>query len=266
MIYIGIFKWYDINKGFGVISTLEKDKTEVFFHHSDWRSATSLTEVNKPIVFEIIKRKNKEGYKAINCKNFDSSIEAWKVLFKYKDSNLTIKTDNDSINLMQKCIKMINTTQHAMNFISIFNQWHEKDPILICEDLYDYLIGGLQVTVPKFQTFIKNQICKFSFAEKKDLFIKNQAGLYIFSEEECIQLIESIDKNHYYIILKSNPDLYLKIISKKITIIVKNFSFKYDKTHNYTNFSKEKTEYKILEELYADYARQKIKKRNFKIQ
>lgn len=254
MSYIGYFKWYDDSKGFGVISTLipqKKGTAEVFFHHSCWCDAKTFTE-DKPILFEAQKRTNKNGFEATNCRYFDSSTESWQILFNNKEYNLYVPTKHYKINLMQECISMISTAEDTHNFILIFNEWHKNHPISTFNDIYDYIEGGAKVQEANFQNFIKNKIGdRLSFDDKESFFKNHQIGIYVFNEDECMQLLEIIDKNRYSTIKNSNTDLYLKIIKEKILALSHAFSFSVSDRYSY--YRDDNTEYKRLSELLSDY-------------
>lgn len=89
-LYIGLLKWYADDKGFGVISALVPESTntaDVFLHHSNWRGKRRLYGLSIPIVFEVKKRTGRNGYEAINCKEFQCSIEDWQLIFRHKAHN-----------------------------------------------------------------------------------------------------------------------------------------------------------------------------------
>ena len=59
---IGLFEWFDANKGFGMIKTSANN--EVFFHNSNWRDVTYFKPDNEiPVVFEsaYVRNKNSAG-------------------------------------------------------------------------------------------------------------------------------------------------------------------------------------------------------------
>lgn len=253
MKYLGILKWYDSDKGFGVLSTLLPQKTstaEVFFHNSCWVGNSIEVE---PFSYDLKKRKNKGGYEASNCSLFDCSVDLWRVLFDNIDHNLYVNTKNGEKNLLKECVKMIHTPKDANNFIEVCKQWLDKKLFFKFSDISDILLGGRQVKVPEFQMYIKSIVESFSYVERKELFKNKEIGLYAFSDEECMRIIDLIDKNEYDTIIKSNSDLYLKIVRNKLLSTANNFSFEYESERNIYNYSKRKSEYDILEDLYADY-------------
>lgn len=253
MTYLGLLKWYDKSKGFGVLSTLLPKKAstaEVFFHHSCW---TGRSVDIKPFAFEVRRRKNKGGYEADHCSLFDCSIELWQLLFDNIGYNLYVNSENGKKNLLQECVKMIQTSQDAANFIEVCKQWLAGHPISKPSDFSDILIGGKHVKVHKFQAFLNSIIESFSFEEKIELFKNKQVGLYAFSDEECMQIIDILGKDDYDTIIESNPCLYLKILREKLLHFVNKFSFKFESERNVYSYSKTKTEYETIEELYTDY-------------
>ena len=84
MNYIGLFKWYDQSKGFGVLSTIVPQKTnpaDVFFHHSNMKGSVPIKDV--PILFDL-RRREKGGFEAINCYSFQGVEDQWNLLFANK--------------------------------------------------------------------------------------------------------------------------------------------------------------------------------------
>ncbi len=93
-VYLGMIKWYDNNKGFGVISTMSPQNVrtaEVFFHSSSWKGHASIS-TSKPLAFKIRKRQSKGGYETSWCDVFDGSPNQWRMLFDNIEYNLHVNT------------------------------------------------------------------------------------------------------------------------------------------------------------------------------
>lgn len=255
MKYIGLFKWYDFEKEFGVISTLLPRKirtAEVFIHHSKLNGVNPSND--GPIIFEVSKRtKGTSGYEAINCVQFSGTQEQWLLLFDNIEFNVWVNTKNGSKDVFIEAIKRIYGSKCANCFIEEYYNWYNESPELR-KNRNLYFIEALGLSkIKEIQEFVRDLITRISFVEKKDLFIKGSLGLYALSEHECIDLSIYMSKSQYDSLLDSNTDLYLRIIEKKIQNHISSFKFDYKNSYSVISSIKNKNEYETLNELYEDY-------------
>lgn len=254
---LGLFKWYDTQKGFGVISTLlpkVKETQEIFFHHSCWSGKIPTKIIGVPVSFMVRKREFKGGYEAWSCSIFDSSVELWQYLFDNKEYNLVVNTNNGNFNMLELCVSMINTPQDANNFIQVFNQWQSEHPINSCYDILECLNGGKDVKVQGFYYYIQDVTSSIPFEERKELFEKRQIGLNCFSDSETLHIIDLIDKSQYVIIKDVRTDLYVKIVRERILKAVAVIDFSNYSTVKQDSFAT------LLEEFYSLSSAEAIQK------
>ena len=76
----GLIKWFDFEKGYGVIASPNIKEKEAFLHISNWKDKTPLNKLNEiPLIFSTAIQKNKLS--AVNCIYFDFyNMEHWKNL------------------------------------------------------------------------------------------------------------------------------------------------------------------------------------------
>lgn len=98
---IGLIKWFDSTKGFGVIVSASENNQEVFIHISNWRDESNISSVNdKPIVFSTAIQRNKLS--AIKARYFNASLdEDWGELFNLDHESNLIKIDYRTYNLLE---------------------------------------------------------------------------------------------------------------------------------------------------------------------
>ena len=159
MKYIGLIKWYDIDKGFGVISTLvpnKKDTIDVFLHHSCINGIFKKSYTTLPLVFET-KKRNK-GLGAVNCDVFDCSSEQWKLIFSQLEYNVQVDTPNGTKNVMQACISITQKTEDINCFIAEFEKWTSTHPISSINDLIPFGINNKNIYIKEFNDAIFNYL------------------------------------------------------------------------------------------------------------
>ena len=76
---IGLIKWFDADKGFGVI--INSAKEEFFLHEKHLNNITHHLEIGTAIIFDSRRSKTKNRNEAINCR-FVTSIDDLKLVFK----------------------------------------------------------------------------------------------------------------------------------------------------------------------------------------
>ena len=157
--YIGIIKWFDKEKGYGVIATnhnlsalLEhnvnstSNPTEVFLHIKNWNDFVSIDLTLKvSVVFELDIEKNKVTAK--KCKYFSHTSENWSCLSAYLGINeLVTITDRHSS-------QTINLAQYSLNSTS---------PSVIEDNLVENITTNFRALSPsdyesKIHTILKYQ-------------------------------------------------------------------------------------------------------------
>jgi len=101
---IGVVRWYNEDKGYGIISTCNKNE-EIFFHHENWEDKKPIQFIKETtlLVFQIASDRNKIVAK--NCKYFKFTVEFSNIFY-----SLTYKYNNSLYIMTQlnKKIKIIN--------------------------------------------------------------------------------------------------------------------------------------------------------------
>lgn len=249
MRYIGLFKWYDQEKGFGVISTLFPQITateDVFCHCSNIEKGTKVA-LGIPVTFEV-KQRAKGGYAAKECRSFIGSLDEWKFLFNNKGINLVVKTDTEELDVLTIAIGQISTTQAAQNFINAYQNWSKKQDVI---DKVYFINATKESMVEEIQEFVKDLVKDLTINDKWKYFKHCNLGLNYFTDDECLQLADNVTKAQYISIAKLRPNIYTEIVEQKIKRKLVDFSFDFkvqDSWHQTV-----KSEYDVLSELYKDY-------------
>ncbi len=229
-LYIGLIKWYDEDKGFGVISTLMPESIhnmEVFFHHSNWCGKRKFCSTSNPIVFQIRKRKRRDGYEALKCDNFKCSIEHWQLIYKHKLYNTKAYiSDYSKADVLEKCITMISDEETAQNFVVTAKEWHLEHPIFEISDLECYLSASKSVNNSIFIDFLREYVLsQLSLEQRIERFKKHNLSLAFFTTDECLSLIDSITVDECKSILAIEPEKTLFILTNKVDRAIANFNF-----------------------------------------
>lgn len=229
-LFIGLLKWFDDDKGFGVISTLvsESEKTvEVFFHHSNWRGKGRFYGNGNPLVFNIRKRNSKNGYEAVKCKEFQCSSEQWQLIFSHRLHNTkAYVSDYSKADIFEKCIAMITTDEDARNFVAEAKNWETLHPTTDLSNIEQYLVGGKSVSNPIFINFLKGYVTSLlDMEQRRDRFKKHSLSLAFFSTEECMSFLDDINVSDCLYISTNEPTKALKLISAKLQKLISEFSF-----------------------------------------
>ena len=130
---LGIIKWFNDEKGFGIITTPEKN--DYFFHKSNFKSIFPSPKTGDVLVFE--KKKEKGKKVAFNCKTAKDYEDLKNVLeYLFKDDNVIIEvkvigrgyrgkihytTQNRNISLLKQAVFQIlkdKMIDDRLNFIS----------------------------------------------------------------------------------------------------------------------------------------------------
>lgn len=121
---IGIIKWFDFEKGFGVVSTTENgfeilqshnvahipSGNEVFLHIKNWTDKSTL-DISRlvPVVFDIAFERHKITAK--DCKYFSNSRENWSCLFSLLGNTELIRLKEKysikEYNIIEYCLKSL---------------------------------------------------------------------------------------------------------------------------------------------------------------
>ncbi|MFZ2891132.1 hypothetical protein, partial [Sulfuricurvum sp.] len=157
---IGIFQWYSVEKGYGVISTIDstiniqnkQDKSiviqkynEVFIHINNWIDKSIINIVNNPspLVFDVSFELGKVTAK--QCRYFDYSNEDFELLFilmvQYNGKLIfTPKNNYKSINLIDTILKYDPTYSECFDHIleNKISQASNVDFINFIDMLYQY--------------------------------------------------------------------------------------------------------------------------------
>ncbi len=80
---IGLVKWFDNDKGFGVVVNPEN---EFFLHTNNFSSITLPILVGISLLFESKFNKKKDRYEAVNCRRLDNP-EDWNIILTYLDKH-----------------------------------------------------------------------------------------------------------------------------------------------------------------------------------
>jgi predicted RNA-binding protein with RPS1 domain len=247
--YLGMLKWYDDNKGFGVISAILPQDTrtcEFFFHHSSWERG-GYVPTTKPLAFEIKERFLKGGYETSRCTVFSGTPEQWRILFNNMEYNINVNMKYGKKNLMYECISSICSSDMANNFLDEYAAYYANHVPSNIDEMLIYLAGGKNINVPEYQNFVRSLAKRLSFDEKCELLKNDKIGLYAFSDEECIEMAESLDKSQYTSFRETTPSLYLKIVGKKIKILCSNFDFQYESRDS------KPSQYELLNSLFGEF-------------
>lgn len=143
--YIGIIKWFDKEKGYGVIGTnhnlsalLEhnanstSNPTEVFLHIKNWKDSVSIDlSLKVSVIFEVDIEKNKVAAK--NCKYFSHSTENWACLCSYLAYDeliaITDRHSTQTINLIQYSLNSTSPSIYEDNLVeNIITNLSELSP------------------------------------------------------------------------------------------------------------------------------------------
>ena len=101
MLYLGLLKWYNVHKGYGVIQCT--DGNEVFFHQNDWNDDEVFKDVNvKPLVFEIAQGGHKTT--ALNVSYFRNNPEDWAILFDICENEKEVALKNNTVEILPSTI------------------------------------------------------------------------------------------------------------------------------------------------------------------
>lgn len=122
---IGIIKWFDSEKGFGVISTIENAveiiqndnvtstevSNEVFLHIKNWKDKNPVDTTRIiPVVFDTAFERNKISAKG--CKYFSNTKENWSLLLSYLG-------DNEQIRIIERfSTREYNIIEYALKFLT----------------------------------------------------------------------------------------------------------------------------------------------------
>lgn len=247
---IGMLKWYDTSKGFGVISMLQPEKPcreDIFIHHTQWKTGVYSYPII-PLVFETRNRK-KGGLEAVKCEPFTGTEEEWMLLFDNKEFGYNVDTEYGIKNLMRECVSRIANESCSNNFISAFRMWNSTHPIKSHFDIYDITIGGISVNDNKFQEFVSELSKKYIDLEKRvQLFKVGQIGLYTFTEEEYKHLSKDLKPKHLSFIKNKNYEVYIEVLKLQIVGLLNDFTFDFDESKkDYSSFYEEEGCRKIIE-------------------
>lgn len=153
---IGLIKWFDDEKGFGVLLTPENQ--EIFLHISNWKDQVSLTSTNQmPILFKTAIQRNRNT--AINGTYFNpNNLEHWEKLLSLSEYSYSIKVDYRNINLFNLALSNLDDSTDLNLLKRVFNN--------ILNDLEDDdLFNRNKNILTAHQNAINNEKVKVIFKE-----------------------------------------------------------------------------------------------------
>lgn len=208
---LGLIKWYDSDKGFGIISSTD-DNNEVFLHISQWKDSYKKVSITNqlPLIFTTSIQRNKLS--AINCRYFQFNNKMdWENLFISYDKIVTI--DGRSYNLLELTLRNIPNDfdysiidNYVQKLIDSFSDEILISPSNIVNRIINscnntsavYFLAKIEGRLSAFdvekQFFLFNQQIIRGFMPKRDILIEHQNLLQNNSfkrieDEETINLI-----------------------------------------------------------------------------
>ena len=213
---IGLIKWFDNSKGYGVIVTDEIAQTgsvetsndkirstlsqkEVFLHFKNWVGTVKPNDSNKiPIIFDIVLEK--ERYTALNCRYIGNLSGDWDELFRHlgKKEVLKIREDRKTSNEYNiiKCAFAAISENFNTNILSeslerifesmlIENIIKEADTLLKVRK--ETKNNSLKKTI---DGTLSKHICKITTSCKIELLAKELISASVLSEEELLENLQ----------------------------------------------------------------------------
>lgn len=200
-INFGLIKWFDLEKGFGILASPNSENGDVFLHISNWVDKIDLNKLNTvPLVFNTSVEHNKLC--AINCQYFDVANEDhWANLFSEFKLYENIKIDYKSYNLIELAIKKI----ESKKLLSIIDSLISKNPVFRATQIHlweknyikefnlsdEFLIDNYNLIKISTLKIISNQETKSTIIKKKLNDLKDSFNIEVFkSFQEILPLIE----------------------------------------------------------------------------
>jgi len=197
----GLIKWFNEEKGFGVIVSTD-DSKEIFLHISQWKDKEKISTSNKiPFVFTTAIQRNKLS--AVNCKYFNfNDKEHWQNLFNLYSKSDNIKVEYQTYNITELTLNSIpenfNFTIIDTNIQEIINEFSDDDLINKTNlfhkiinssnnrQLKDYIFDNINKRLlslsPENQILIFNKQIFKDFLPSKDILINNHHLLLDFGQ------------------------------------------------------------------------------------
>ncbi len=242
--HIGLIKWFDIIKGFGVIVCnevfTESDRkrtflSEVFLHKNNWNDNLSIDPTkNIPVVFNTALERGKIAAK--NCKYFSNTKEYWSTLFQYLGNNEEIfisdRYSSNKINLIESSFKSLNNNfkevylKEALDLF--FQSLKEEDIEIKCNTLINYYLSNSssnRILNELLEQSIKSICSKLSPIKKTKICIDKNIPIRFLPKSDIIfnSVIIEIEQLK---IIKEHPDSD-EIINLIILNKVKNLQVKF---------------------------------------
>lgn len=230
---IGLVKWFDPDKGFGIIGT--PDEGEFFMHVNNFTNRPQNIPKGTAVIFQkkIDNKKNRNT--AVNCRVV-GEIEDWKMALTYlgKPDNVTIEVEITGSKNGKPYHRKGNQSFSLMN-LAIKQLFKEKGENEISNIITDYFDDGLYVKhFITYCEFAENRITKkFPIRQAttllKDIFTHfgnnlNEEILFQVWKNKKFKFISYTEKDEYEI-----PEKVLKNFINEISVAelkrIKNFSF-----------------------------------------
>lgn len=232
---IGIIKWFNSERGYGVISTLTDNSNkaiDVFLHINNWNE---VSDTITPIVLGFSMDKHKNRYVAKKCRFFDySSKEDWKELLSYERKGLKVYRESCykdiPYSILECCLKGLKEPSDLKELDAFISEKLSETTIESPKDLLwllnmkkyssnetfisliDELIATLPFNIRKGLLFPSNKTVSFGLSDR-------MVSLRNFSTQECLEMVDNIKYDDIKRLCPDQEDKAFCIIRKKISSI-----------------------------------------------
>jgi cold shock CspA family protein len=211
---IGLLKWFDDEKGFGVITainpaleliekqnvTLTEASNEIFLHVKNWKDSKPIDSSKIiPVVFETAFERNKIAAK--QCEYFKSTKQNWTLLLSHLGNNETIRIterySSKDYNLISYALKSLTNDFNESVLIEsleeIINQIHKEEIVAKTNTL---VTVRKETGNTKLKSILDKLITKFYVSVEKDILLdlwrKDFIPISAISNNDFQKLFESI--------------------------------------------------------------------------
>lgn len=200
----GLIKWFDIEKGFGIIASTDEDNKEIFFHKSQWNDTENFIASKKiPLAFTANIQRNKLS--ATNCKYFQfNNKDHWEYFFNILGKSDNIKIEHQNFNITEL---ILNSIPENFNFSIIENNIDEL-AIYISEE---ELINRPNLFQKILDSTNSKQLKEYIFKKlnKKLLSLKDENQILLFNKQLYKDFIPSKE-----ILLSNQQFIDSKLLNK----------------------------------------------------
>ncbi|WP_340113668.1 cold shock domain-containing protein [Maribellus mangrovi] len=188
----GIFKWFNEEKGFGVIISANKFKQEIFLHISNWNKSDSIHERFQRELLEFNTATQRNKLSAINCGYFKYDEEkSWEELFSLLPDDYNIRVDYKSYNVLELALSQVPPDFNSDIIIhAVKNKLVDvhDDKSLRNNILYSFLSKQINESI---KSLINRQICERLQKLDGDIQIQIWIGGAIESYEPTLENFKS---------------------------------------------------------------------------